>query len=115
MTAFAACILNALELSTLLFVHSGDIEHFVSALRGCRRSGDNARRSNGELGSALFGRANDDFFPLDMVEMLALIAFVDVELELLFDPLFVNELFKLELFGTAQPGLYDCVVFEAPG
>lgn len=83
------------------------MEHFVSALRGCKRSGDRARRSNGELGSALLGRANDDFLPLDMVVMLALIALVDVELELLLEPLFVRELFKLELFGMAQPGLYD--------
>lgn len=37
-------------------VHKGEIDLF-SALRGCNRSGDNARRSSGELGSALFGRA----------------------------------------------------------
>lgn len=91
------------------------MEHLVSALRGCRRSGDSARRSSGELGSALFGRANDDFLPLEMFVMLALTALTDVELELLLDPLLVSELFKLELFGMAQPGLYDWVVFEAPG
>lgn len=39
--------------------HSGDI--FVSALRGCNRSGDNARRRSGELGSADLVRANPAF------------------------------------------------------
>lgn len=92
------------------------MEHFVSAaLRGCKRSGDNARRNSGELGSALFGRTNDDFFPPDIVVMLLLLdaIFVDVEFGV-FEPLLVKELFKLVLFGNAQPGLYDCVVFEAP-
>lgn len=118
MTALAACIVSALEFSTLLFVHSGEIEHLLSALRGCKRSGDNARRSNGELGSALFGRANDDFLPLDRLDidvMLVLAALLDAVMVLFGDPQLVNELFRLELFGMAQPGLYDCVVFEAPG
>lgn len=115
MTALAACMVNALELSTLLLVHSGDMEHLVSALRGCSRSGDNARRSSGELGSALFGRANDDFLPPDMAVMLVLAAAVAAVLVLFAEPPPVSELFRLELFGMAQPGLYDCVVFDAPG
>lgn len=115
MTALAACMVSALELSTLLLVHSGDMEHLVSALRGCSRSGDNARRSSGELGSALFGRANDDFLPPDMAVMLVLAALVAAVLELFAEQLPVSELFRLELFGMAQPGLYDCVVFDAPG
>lgn len=41
--------------------HSGDTTILFSALRGCKRSGDRARRNNGELGSALLGRANDFF------------------------------------------------------
>lgn len=41
---------------------SGDISvHLLSALRGCSRSGDRARRSNGDPGSAPFGRANPFF------------------------------------------------------
>lgn len=87
------------------------MEHFTSAaLRGCKRSGDNARRSNGELGSALFGRTNDDFLPPEMVVILLVfnVIFVDVVFGV-FDPLLV----KL-VFGNAQPGLYDWVVFEAP-
>lgn len=37
--------------------HNGEINvHLLSALRGCNLSGDNARRSNGEPGSAPFGR-----------------------------------------------------------
>lgn len=116
-TALAACIFIELQLGTALLIqHNGDIKHFVSAaLRGCNRSGDNARRSSGELGSALFGRTNDDFFPPDIVVMLLVfdVIFVDVELGV-FEPLLVRELFKLVLFGNAQPGLYDCVVFDAP-
>lgn len=96
--------------------HSGEMEHFTSAaLRGCKRSGERARRNNGELGSALLGRANDDFFPPEIVVMLFVldVMFVDVEFGV-FDPLLVSELFKLVLFGNAHPGLYDWVVFEAP-
>lgn len=68
---------------------SGEISvHFASALRGCRRSGESARRSNGELGSALLVRTKPLFFePLDMACTV----------------------------GSELPGLYDCVVFEAPG
>lgn len=84
------------------------MEHFTSAaLRGCKRSGDRARRNNGELGSALFGRAKDDFFPPEIVVILFVldVIFVDVEFGV-FDPLLVvSELFKLVLFGNAQPGL----------
>lgn len=100
----------------LLVQHNGEMEHFTSAaLRGCKRSGDRARRNSGELGSALLGRANDDFFPPEMVVILFVldVIFVDVEFGV-FGPLLVSELFKLVLFGNAQPGLYDCVVFEAP-
>lgn len=108
MTALAACIFNELTLGIALLVqHNGDIEHFASAaLRGCKRSGDNARRNNGELGSALFGRTNDDFLPPDMVVILLVldVIFVDVEFGV-FEPLLVNELFKLVLFGNAHPGL----------
>lgn len=39
---------------------SGDMdEPLFSALRGCNRSGESALRNNGELGSALLGRAKD--------------------------------------------------------
>lgn len=117
MTALAACILSELTLGIALLVqHSGEMEHLTSAaLRGCKRSGDNARRKSGELGSALFGRTNDDFFPPEIAVMLLVldVIFVDVEFGV-FDPLLVKELFKLVLFGNAQPGLYDCVVFDAP-
>lgn len=42
--------------------HSGDMRvHFVSALRGCRRSGDRARLNKGELGSDDFVRTNPVF------------------------------------------------------
>lgn len=117
MTAFAACIFSDVTLGIALLVqHNGEMEHFTSAaLRGCKRSGDNARRNSGELGSALFGRTNDDFLPPEIVVMLLVldVIFVDVEFGV-FDPLLVRELFKLVLFGNAQPGLYDCVVFDAP-
>lgn len=115
-TALAACTFIELQLGTVLLQHNGDIKHFVSAaLRGCNRSGDSARRSSGELGSALFGRTNDDFLPPEIVVILLVldVIFVDVELGV-FEPLLVKELFKLVLFGNAQPGLYDCVVFDAP-
>ena len=51
-------------------------------LGGCNLSGDNARRSNGEPGSADFGRLKEDFFA--------------------------------EFGVKLAPGLYVCVVFEAP-
>lgn len=78
--------------------------------------GDSARLNSGELGSALFGLANDDFLPLDIVVILfgLDVTFVNVEFGV-FDPLPLSEQFKLVLFGNAQPGLYDCVVFDAPG
>lgn len=66
---------------------SGEI--FVSALRGCSRSGDKARRSNGELGSADLVRAKPAFL------VVALTAACSV--------------------GSVLPGLYDCVVLDAPG
>lgn len=117
MTALAACIFIVLVLGIALLVqHNGEMEHFASAaLRGCNRSGDNARRNSGELGSALFGRTNDDFLPPEMVVMVLAFAviFDDVELGVL-EPLLVNDVFRLVLFGKAQPGLYDWVVFEAP-
>lgn len=108
MTALAACILIELGIE-LLVQHNGEIEHFTSAaLRGCKRSGDRARRNSGELGSALFGRANDDFFPPEMVVMLFVLDVIFVGVEFgVFGPLLVSELFKLVLFGNAQPGLYD--------
>lgn len=67
---------------------SGDI--FVSALRGCKRSGDRARLNSGELGSADLVRANPPFL---------LFAFTAPVCRV----------------GSVLPGLYDCVVFEAPG
>lgn len=115
-TALAACIFKEFTFGIALLVqHNGEIEHLASAaLRGCKRSGDKARRNSGELGSALFGRTND-FFPPDIVDILLAfdVIFTDDEFGV-FDPLLVNELFKLVLFGNAQPGLYDCVVFDAP-
>lgn len=119
-TALAACIFSELTLGIALLVqHNGEIEHFVSAaLRGCKRSGDSARRNSGELGSALFGRTNEDFLPPDMVVILFVLDVMFVVVEFgVFEPLLVIELFKLVLFGNAQPGLYglyDCVVFDAP-
>lgn len=116
MTALAACILSEFTLGIALLVqHNGEIDFTSAALRGCKRSGDNARRNNGELGSALFGRTNDDFLPPEIVVMLLVldVIFVDVEFGVL-EPLLVNELFRVVLFGNAQPGLYDCVVFDAP-
>lgn len=103
----------AVELGIALLVqHSGDIEHFVSiALRGCSLSGDSARRNSGEDGSVLFGRANVDFFALDIVEAPELELF-ELQLVTFEAP---DELFKLVLLGNAaHPGLYDCVVFDAP-
>ncbi len=72
-------------------VHSGDIDLF-SALRGCNRSGDNARRSNGELGSALLGRAKP-FFDAPLI--------------------FIVDWPLGNVVNT--PGLYDCVVLLDPG
>lgn len=87
-----------------------------AALRGCKRSGDSARRNNGEFGSALFGLAKDDFLPTDIAVMLFELDVTLVKVEFgVFDPLPVKEQFKLVLFGSAHPGLYDCVVFDAPG
>lgn len=68
--------------------HNGDISAHFSALLGCKRSGDKARRRSGELGSALFGRAKP-FFGIELL-----------------DP--------LPLFGN-PPGLYDWVVLDEPG
>lgn len=68
---------------------SGDIRvHFVSALRGCRRSGDRARLNNGELGSEDFVRTN---------------------------PVFLEPAVTVCTTGNDPPGLYDCVVFDEPG
>ena len=39
-----------------LLPHSGDMARLFSAERGCSRSGDRARRSSGDPGSALLGR-----------------------------------------------------------
>lgn len=69
--------------------HSGDISvHLDSALLGCKRSGDNARRNSGELGSDDFVRTKPDFL-LPAVTVCTT--------------------------GNEPPGLYDCVVFEEPG
>lgn len=70
--------------------HSGEIRvHLFSALRGCKRSGDNARLNRGELGSELFVRANPFLLAATWPE------------------------FKFEL--GSPPGLYDWVVLDAPG
>lgn len=41
--------------------HSGERTHLLSALRGCSRSGERARRSSGELGSAVLARGKPFF------------------------------------------------------
>ena len=43
-------------LELLLLPHSGDMARLFSADRGWSRSGERARRSSGDPGSALFGR-----------------------------------------------------------
>lgn len=61
--------LGAVEMVTLRAgLHKGEIEDgagllLLSALRGWRRSGERARRSSGEPGSALFGLPNPFLFP----------------------------------------------------
>lgn len=114
-TALAACTLIMLLADTEVvpLQHSGDIDLVSAAERGCSRSGERARRNSGELGSALFGLANDVF-----LVPATLVVVDDAELALpavQCPPLLLNELFRLALLGITQPGLYDWVVFEAPG
>lgn len=85
--------------------HSGDITHLFSAARGCKRSGDKARRSSGDPGSALFGREKLFFFMFGLMpEALVPTPALPPACEKL-----------LLLAGNAEPGLYDCVVLDAPG
>lgn len=68
--------------------HNGEIKaHLLSALRGCKRSGDKALRNNGDPGSEPFGRAKPFFVCPDTDAVGVLPAL----------------------------GEYDCVVFELPG
>lgn len=66
--------LGAVEIVTFRAgLHRGLIEEGVglfllSALRGCRRSGERARRRSGEPGSALFGLPNPFLLPEPGVE-----------------------------------------------
>lgn len=97
--------------------HNGDMElhAFASAVRGCNRSGERARRNNGEPGSdVLHGRPNDEPTVLTTLP-----------------PLGINEQTAdgpatddtppepkvVAAFGvdSSEEGLYDCVVFELPG
>lgn len=101
----------------VLLQHNG--ESLVSpAERGCKRSGDRARRNNGELGSALFGRANDVFFvPITLVIIPDPFGFEWHE-TLLHGPVALQSVLLIndvELLGRTQPGLYDCVVLDEPG
>lgn len=87
---------------------SGEIElDLVSAVRGCNRSGDRARRKSGEPGSeVLQGRPKD---PED-------VAFLPQQLDA---P--TESAHPLPLPGpplgvdNSDDGLYDCVVLELPG
>lgn len=69
--------------------HKGDMElDFVSAVRGCNRSGDRARRKRGDPGSeVLHGRPNDEpaVFLQHPVTPLAAKATPDAPVELLPD------------------------------
>uniref|UniRef100_A0A182MAG8 Uncharacterized protein n=1 Tax=Anopheles culicifacies TaxID=139723 RepID=A0A182MAG8_9DIPT len=88
---------------------SGDKTHLLSAaLRGCNRSGDKARRSNGELGSAVLARGNPFFVggvgdpPIPPATIPGTTA--DGRPVAMPIP---------AAFGS-PPGLYDCVVLDAP-
>lgn len=90
--------------------HSGDIElDLVSAVRGCSRSGDRARRSSGEPGSdVLHERPNDEpavFLPPQHADTEPAAAAADVTVD-------APHPFALD---SSEDGLYDCVVLELPG
>lgn len=91
--------------------HNGDMElDLVSAVRGCNRSGDRARRSSGEPGSeVLHGRPNDEpaVFLQHPVTPLTAETMPDEPVE----PV-VPDAFGLD---SKDDGLYDCVVLELPG
>lgn len=78
----------------------GERTHLLSALRGCSRSGERARRRRGELGSAVFARGKPFFVggvgEPPSVTMPGMTGGV-----------------TLDAFGST-PGLYDCVVLEEP-
>lgn len=87
--------------------HRGDMElDLVSAVRGCSRSGDRARRNSGEPGSdVLHGRPNDGPAVFLQQPDAAATAAVDADVE-----------HDAELgVDSSEDGLYDCVVFELPG
>lgn len=69
--------------------HRGDMElDLVSAVRGCKRSGERARLNNGDPGSdVLHGRPNDEpaVFLQDPVIPVLAVATPDVAIELLPD------------------------------
>lgn len=120
-TAFAACTLIrfAVEFGMVaeLLQQSGD-NLLSPAERGCNRSGESARRNNGELGSALFGRANDDFFDPATVVIVPDPFGFETHDTLLHDPVPLQIVLltsDVELLGRTQPGLYDWVVFDEPG
>uniref|UniRef100_A0A182TFK8 Uncharacterized protein n=1 Tax=Anopheles melas TaxID=34690 RepID=A0A182TFK8_9DIPT len=87
---------------------SGDRTHLLSAaLRGCKRSGERARRSSGELGSAVLARGNPFFVggvgdppmpPATIPGTTADGSPVTASAAAVGNP----------------PGLYDCVVLDAP-
>lgn len=84
--------------------HSGDMElDLVSAVRGCNRSGDRARRNSGDPGSdVLHGRPNVG--PAVFLQQPAAAA-PDVPVAGPAAP----------AFDSSDDGLYDCVVLELPG
>lgn len=115
-TALAACILimfDVVGMDAVLLQHNGDIL-FSVADRGCSRSGDRARRNNGEFVSALLGRPNDVFFVPPIAENAPETHECDVHDELLHEPTLLHAIDDVELLGKTQPGLYDCVVFDEP-
>jgi len=101
--------------------HSGDMElDLVSAVRGCNRSGDSARRNRGDPGSdVLHGRPNDE----PAVFLTTMTAPPDeppppppavaLEPAAAAHPVAADDAAGLD--DVSDDGLYDCVVFELPG
>lgn len=92
--------------------HSGDIELHdlvVSAVRGCSRSGDRARRNSGDPGSdPLHGRPPNDAAPAFLQP--AAVAGTDAA-----DPGPAAGVAAELGADSSAEGLYDCVVLELPG
>ena len=91
--------------------HSGDMLFFTSALRGCRRSGERARRYSGDLLSLVLGRPKLFFG----VELMTVTFGGDEDGDSDVEATLAGDNATTVAGEVFVDGLYDCVVFELPG